>query len=161
MRDRRTRPKRIPQHQERLGRVAITGAIMSTQSSLPELGQRADRRDESGAGSHCAREMAMDSWAAGFQLVMIPSNDLLMIASSDDRTTLASKAAISAPFVLLLAGDDLGLIVQKHLGLSTVEHRTHRAQEIAADALQIDGGARRAEAAVGVDIGCGMIAVEP
>ena len=26
MRDRRTRPKRIPQHQERLGRVAITGA---------------------------------------------------------------------------------------------------------------------------------------
>ena len=34
MRDRRTRPKRIPQHQERLGRVAITGAIMSTQSSV-------------------------------------------------------------------------------------------------------------------------------
>jgi catechol 2,3-dioxygenase-like lactoylglutathione lyase family enzyme len=27
MRDRRTRPKRIPQHKERLGRVAITGQL--------------------------------------------------------------------------------------------------------------------------------------
>jgi NADH dehydrogenase FAD-containing subunit len=70
MRDRRTRPKRIPQHQERFGRVAITGAIMSTQSSVHfylNWVQRADRR-ESLAAKNMLHIAVVGGGATGVEL---------------------------------------------------------------------------------------------